>query len=506
MLTIALIVVSFCLGLAAFHKSANLAFYLPFTRAWELLVGSAISLFPLNKKDSLATRWLDNYFSLLAIRAENGLQQLARSLGVPRHDNLVRESFAVIGLAAITFVILRHKPYTPYPGSAALLSVIGTAVLLLTPGAAVNRFFLSSRLMVFIGLISYPLYLWHFPLMAFARIRSEDMVPPGTIAAIIAISFGLAWLTYEFVERPIRYGKRFPRVKIAALVAGMAGVGAMGLIATALQGIPGRVPNEVRKFVATKAPSAPEWRVGRCMLLPEQGADSFSECDGDGPRPRLLLWGDSFSAALYPGLKHFSDTDKYSISQYDSSACPPLLGYTSVTRPYCKSINDYVLTRIEADRPDIVILHCKWLQYDLNGDLEKGLEETVPKLKALNIKSIVLIGPMPTWYGGGLPENVFDYYFKALTLIPARTTYRSMDVATRALEARFRATAEKLGIHYISARDVMCNDNGCLARIGDNGSELSAFDVGHMTVAGSVFMAQAIRGQLLDTLKTSDKQ
>jgi peptidoglycan/LPS O-acetylase OafA/YrhL len=506
-LTIALTIISFCLGLLVFQKSPDFAFYLPFTRAWELLVGSTISIFLLATKHSVWIHWADSRFRILAAYAEGHLQKLAQRLGAPPREDLLRETFAVIALAAVTFAVLRYKPHTPYPGSAAVISVAGTAVLILTAGAAVNRFFLSSRPMVFIGLISYPLYLWHFPLMAYARIASEDAVPYSTMTAIVAVSFVLAWLTYQFVERPIRFGKRFRRVKITALVAGMASVGALGLIVIALRGVPSRVPEDLRKFVATSAPTSSDWRVGRCMLLPEQKAEDFSGCDGEGPRPRLFLWGDSFAAALYPGLQHYSHSSGYSISQYASSACPPLSGYRSVTRPYCKSINDYVLTRIAEEQPDIVILHCKWLQYDENGDLQKGLDETIPKLKALNVKSIVLIGPMPTWYGNGLPENVLDYYYhNGLSLLPERTKYRSMDVVTGVLNERFRAQAEKLGIKFISARDVMCNDDGCLARIGENGSDLTAFDVGHMTIAGSIFMAQAIRDQLLEMPETSNKQ
>jgi SGNH domain (fused to AT3 domains) len=117
----------------------------------------------------------------------------------------------------------------------------------------------------------------------------------------------------------------------------------------------------------------------------------------------------------------------------------------------------------------------------------------------LNIKKIVLLGPPATWLGDGLVANILDYYYQhAFHVIPARTKFRSNDAWTRHVDAWLRMHAEELGITYISVRNLMCNDDGCLARIGENDSDVTAFDWGHLTKAGSIFVVGSILDQLLD--------
>lgn len=497
-LTIVLMVGSFILGLTTLKKSVDLAFYLPFTRAWELMVGSALSLWLITVDDVAISHWLSKEFQRLAARIESGLQQVVWAPGADRQGHLVQDGFALVAVAGIVFAVCRFDPHTPYPGSFALVPVLAAALLILTSGAWINRYLLSSGVMVFVGIISYPLYLWHFPLMAYARIVSDEGVSNLKMATVVATSVVLAWLTYQYVERPIRYGRSRNPAKIVALIGGMATVGILGLIADMTQGLPVRIPTSIRPFMLTGEETSAYWRRGSCLLLPDQSAADFSDdCSGDKRRPLLFTWGDSYAAALYPGLEHFSGPRGYSVAEYTASACPPLIGYEHPERRFCKGINDYVLRRITDLRPEVVILHSTWSYGE--GDLEKGLKETVSRLRALKIKRIVLLGPVATWLGNGLAANVLDYYqHGSFSLIPRRTKYRSNDVWTTALDEWLRIRAEKLGIQYISARALMCNEDGCLARIGDNGSSLTAFDSGHLTVPGSTFVAQSILDQLLD--------
>jgi hypothetical protein len=354
--------------------------------------------------------------------------------------------------------------------------------------------------MVFVGLISYPLYLWHYPLMAYARILWADTVPGGVMVLVVIASGVLAWLTYQYIERPIRYAKSRSHAKIAALVAGMAAIGAVGLIADKTDGLPMRIPRAIRGFMLTGAETSVNWRSGKCLMLPEQSAADFSsECSGDGRHPLLLVWGDSYGAALYPGLKHFSDVKGFGVAEYTASACPPMIGYVNGERRFCKPINDFVIKRITDLKPEVVILHSTW-SYSAN-DLNAGLQETVQQLRELKIKKIVLLGPVATWKGDGLSANVLDYFYEggSHSLLPARTNYRSNEEWTRPVEELLQKRAQELDIAYISARKIMCNDEGCLARIGDNGSDLTAFDGGHLTLPGSIFVARAILDQLLDS-------
>jgi peptidoglycan/LPS O-acetylase OafA/YrhL len=497
-LTFILIAASFWLDLAILRKNVDLAFYLPFTRAWELLIGSVLSIWLITANDVPIAVWIVNGCRRISAKIENGLQQLVWASGTPPRGNLTRDLFALGAIAAIAGAVHRFSSNTPYPGTFTLVPVLAATVLILTSGSWINRIFLSSRPMVFIGLISYPLYLWHYPLMAYARILWADTVPGRVMVSVVIASGVLAWLTYRFVERPIRFAKSRSHAKIAALVAGMAAVGAIGLIADKTDGLPNRIPEEIRGFMLTGAETAVNWRRGQCLLLPDQGASDFAdECSGSGKRPLLFVWGDSYGAALHVGLNQLSDQRGYSVAEYTASACPPLIGYVHVERRFCKPINDFVIKKIADLKPDVVILHSTW-SYGAN-DLNAGLQETVRQLRELKIRKIVLLGPVASWKGDGLSANVLDYFYESgHSLIPARTLYRSNEEWTRALEEFLQKRAQELDIEYISARKIMCNDEGCLARIGDNGTSLTAFDNGHLTLPGSVFVSGAILDRLLD--------
>jgi peptidoglycan/LPS O-acetylase OafA/YrhL len=499
-LTFILIAASFWLDLAMLKKDVDLAFYLPFTRAWELLIGSALSISLITAKDVPIAVWITNECQRVSVKVENGLQQLVWSAGTAPRGHLMREFFAFGAIAAIAGAVYRFSSHTPYPGTFTLIPVLAATTLILTSGSWINRIFLSSRPMVFIGLISYPLYLWHYPLMAYARILWVDSVPGWVMASVVIASGIFAWLTYRYIELPIRYTKPRSHAKIAALVAGMAAVGAVGLIADKTGGLPIRIPKAIRGFMLTGAETSVNWRSGKSLMLPEQSAADFSsECSGDGRRPLLFVWGDSYGAALYPGLTHFSDTMGFSVAEYTASACPPMIGYVNGERRFCKPINDFVIKKIADLKPEVVILHSTW-SYDAH-DLNAGLQQTVQQLRELKIKKIALLGPVATWKGDGLSANVLDHFYEggSHSLLPARTKYRSNEEWTRPVEELLQKRAQELNIEYISVRKIMCNMDGCLARIGDNGSDLTAFDSGHLTLPGSIFVAGAILDQLLDS-------
>jgi peptidoglycan/LPS O-acetylase OafA/YrhL len=498
-LTFVLIIASFWLDLAILKKNVDLAFYLPFTRAWELLVGSSSSIWLITAKDVPVAVWTTTECQKACVRVENVLQQLVWAPGTAPRGNLIPEFFAIGAIAAIVGAVYRFSASTPYPGTFTLVPVLAATLLLLTSSSWINRFFLSSRPMVFIGLISYPLYLWHYPLMAYARILWADAVPKGVMIAAVIASAILAWLTYRCVERPIRFSKSRRHGKIAALMAGMAAVGAVGLIADKTGGLPIRIPGEIRGYMLTGEETSVNWRRSKCLLLPDQGASNFAdECSGSGKRPMLFVWGDSYAAALYAGLNQLSDQHGYSVAEYTASACPPLIGFLQTDRRFCTSINDFVIKKIADLKPDVVILHSTW-SYGGPNELNAGLQETARQLKGLKIRKIVLLGPVASWKGDGLSANVLDYFYESgHSLIPPRTTYRSNEEWTRALEDFLQKRAQELDIEYISARNIMCNDDGCLARIGDHGSDLTAFDNGHLTLPGALFVSDAILGRLLD--------
>ncbi|WP_257168460.1 acyltransferase family protein [Bradyrhizobium sp. SRS-191] len=474
-ITLVLATASFVACLIVQPRAPDHAFYLPVTRAWELLVGSGLAL------------WV------------NGRGADDRPLPLVAAP-LVRELVALAAMLAIALAFWRYGRPTPHPGGATLLPVLGAAALIATSGTLMHRFILSAKPAVFVGLISYPLYLWHYPLMAYARIQFLDAVPAWVMIAIIAGSLVLAWATYRFIERPIRFGRRLVPLKVGGLLTGMVALGVIGVAADRTNGLPSRIPAELRGFMLDGSETARFWRSDKCLLKPDQSAAEFSpECAGTGRHPLILVWGDSYAASLYPGLAHFGAERGFDVAEFTASACPPLIGFVHPERRFCKGANDFVMQKVAELKPDLVLFYSTW-SYGPD-DLRNGLDRTVAALKELNVPKIALLGPPATWLGESLPANILDHYFRTHTVLPARTKFRSNDNWTRSLDEFLAAQAQRVGIQYISARGMMCNDDGCLARIGPDGADLTAYDNGHLTYPGSIFIAR----QALEALPGFDK-
>ncbi|MGJ4962394.1 acyltransferase family protein [Bradyrhizobium sp. HKCCYLRH3061] len=464
-ITAALALASFIACLIVQPRAADYAFYLPMTRAWELLVGSGLALIMSGRSSS---SW-------------GPLQFLDRQLW--------RELIALGAIVAIGFAFWRYSRLTPHPGLHTLLPVLGAAALIATGGTLVHRHVLSSGLAVFIGLISYPLYLWHYPLMAYARIHFVDRVPVMAMIAVIVVSVLLAWGTYRLIERPIRFGRRWVPFKIGSLLAGMAALGIFGVIADRSNGWPARIPDEIRGYMLDGSETASRWRNGKCLLFADQ-SEFAPECLGSGRRPLVAVWGDSYAASLYPGLAHFADERGFDVAQFSISACAPLIGYVNVQRPLCKPANDAALKHITELKPDVVIFYGTWRVADEEARL--GLERTIPLVKAAGVSTIVIAGPPPTWQGDGLPANLLDYYFQKRTVLPERTWFRSFDDWTKPFDAFLAQQAKRLGVDYVSVRSMMCDESGCLTRIGPGGSEITSFDSGHLTYPASLLVARHV--------------
>jgi hypothetical protein len=469
---LALLLISFSACLLTPPNEAAWAFYSPLTRVWELLVGSILGL------------W--------------------RSQDLTAHDPCRGDGLqpgtvlALAGIGGIATAFWGVDATSPWPGVRTVVPVVAAAALIATGNTMVHRWLLSSRPMVSIGLISYPLYLWHFPLMAYAKLSYGGDVPGSLMCGLLVLSLLLAWLTYCFIERPIRFGSSAMWLRATPLLAGMAATGLLGILADSTRGLPLRFPQPIRGFMLSGSETWMHWRRGSCLLLLQPASEFGPDCAGSGRHPLLLIWGDSYGAALYPGLAHVSRERDYDVAQYTASACPPLIGYTLAERPFCKSINDDVLTRIGRLRPDVVILDSTWGHAE--QILRDDLHRTVSQLRALNVPRIVVLGPPPGWQGAGLPATVLDYYRQTGAVLPARTFYRSTDAWVRERDTLLQQLSRDLGIHYISIRNIFCNDSGCLSRIGPNDSELTAFDPGHLTVPGAIFLAS----QTIDGILGSD--
>jgi peptidoglycan/LPS O-acetylase OafA/YrhL len=183
----------------------QIAFAAPQTRAWELLLGGLLA-----------------YTTIFGGRSLPFIPVAGATPAREMRDNVL----ATIGIALLASVLVVNiSPERGFPGFWALLPTIGTYLIIAAgPHAWLNSVVLASRPCRFIGIISYPLYLWHWPLLSFARVLNGATPPAIVRVALISVAFFLAWLTYQTVERPIRGGRRLP-LKAIALLAGMLVVG-----------------------------------------------------------------------------------------------------------------------------------------------------------------------------------------------------------------------------------------------------------------------------------------
>jgi peptidoglycan/LPS O-acetylase OafA/YrhL len=267
-LPLGMVAASFAWNLHGIGHDVPATFFLLPTRLWEMAAGTV-----------LAQLFMRPWFA-------SGL--------APWSDAL-----SISGLALVSVAFFALSPATAYPGAWALLPV-GGAVLLIAagPGAWVNRLVLTRPLMVGIGLISYPLYLWHWPLLSFAQIIQSEHLGRIVRVVLLAAAFALAWATYRFIEHPIRHrkGHAWP----VSLVALGAVLTAAGYLVSASHGWPSR--EREARVVAPNATVTFDPAGQRSCRSHFPFAELCVTSAADAGQSSMILLGDSHAGALYGGL------------------------------------------------------------------------------------------------------------------------------------------------------------------------------------------------------------
>jgi peptidoglycan/LPS O-acetylase OafA/YrhL len=463
----ALLLVSFAINLVQTATSPSAAFYLPLPRFWELLMGA-----------------------LLAYRFRSDAEAAGRAA-----DTGQWRSAAGLALIGAGFILIDGE--RAFPGWWALLPTLGTTLVISSPSAWLNRTLLSAKPLVFIGLISYPLYLWHWVLLTFARIANYgDELPRSWRIAVIAASAVLAWLTYRWVEKPIRFSGRRDAIP-RALVASMAVCGLAGAVIYFTDGFAFRYPPEIRALAAFHYDDERDfyelsYRGGECFLTAKQTfADLSRTCIDSAPAGRLVaLWGDSHAASLYSGLRAVQRQTAFRIAQFTASACPPVIALHSERRRNCASFNDSVIQEFRALKPDVVILEGHWTLYSGRngwpGVDAAALRRTIGVLEQLGIPHIVVMGSLPSWkiiqprvafelwrHGHGLQDRTAEY----------------LEAEPFAADRMARAAVAGTSATFISPLDLLCREGQCLISTDPHAATPLAWDNDHLSLAGSAFLA-----------------
>lgn len=448
-------IVSFGANIYLAKTNATAAFYSPASRFWELMLGGMLA-----------------YVSL------------HRPAYLPKTSNWQ----SIVGLALIVFTGAFFNQHHPFPGFWALLPTLGV-VLTISAGSNsyLNRALLGSRPLVAVGVISYPLYLWHWPLLSLARILENGVPSPATQIALVALATALATATYLFVEKPIRFKSKSSAVTYS-LVAVMTIIGLAGLLIVSKDGFKGRTINGNPAGFDFGVDSDP---VHRCLLEEGQGASAFPEtCAGrqiGSDKPLVLIWGDSHANSIALGL---SALNWFALAVYTSSACPPIIDFAVEARKNCLDTNQFVSSRIKELKPTTVILSAFWGLYNgysgFNQIDDGKLAGTIDFLRSEQVQHIVIFGELPTFKAPQPRIGVEKFVSGKVD----RTSYLyDGNVGGYALaNEHIRSFAADHNVTFVAPTDLLCNDSGCLISTSKSTLVPLAWDYGHLTKSGSVYL------------------
>jgi peptidoglycan/LPS O-acetylase OafA/YrhL len=478
--TVALI--SMIINVAFVKKYPDASYYLPFSRLWELFLGAGLALYVQRRIHT----WEDHL------------------------NPAGRTALSIVGLVMLGASIIFINERDSFPGWVALGPTVGTALVIFAgPLAWANRTILSWKPVVLVGLISYPLYLWHWPLFSFSRLINE--APRGRFVLdpmLVVSSFVLAYLTYRFVETPIRLVKDRARRRRGALwlVGCVLITGAFGVVVIAAHGFPSRWPGTIvgldHKF-GEDLEAATQGR--RCFLDADQTPKDFgSECvdpeTGNAAQPLVLLWGDSHAADLVPGFRALQPKTGWRMAQYTASLCPPIEDVDIPERPACRAINDDVLKRIRTLKPQIVILSAFW---DYTGWLvhHEGftrnyaakLLRTIQDVKAAGVPRVVVVGSAPYWVMGVPTLMMSEVRKHPNDPVPQRLSRRYLQTHNDVL---LKVVTEQGGAEFVSIFDALCDSTSCQVMNGQDWHGMMTSDPAHFTVTGSTIVDQDILEQM----------
>ena len=444
--TTALICTSFVLNVYWIDKLPTATFYLPVTRFWELLVGSLLAF--------LVSRHASQPEQAAATRFRWGAHLLSAG-----------------GLLLIGLSIFLFDRQTPFPGWAATLPVLGTACMIAAgPAAPLNYWLLSNRLFVWIGLISYPLYLWHWPLFAFYRILLGKPLSVAAGAGLSLLAVALAWSTWRFIERPFR---RSQPIAVAArdaarLWASTIALGICGLAMWLAWLAPRSASSPVVQLVTE---ASKDWR------LVDNGT-----LKGDRPE-RVLFIGDSYMQQYLPRIEKLMRdrlAPVYTVQFKTAAGCAPFSGIERKSTACHQFVTDaFAMARDPAVKT--VVIAASWHGFSTRNDYYRIDDPTRQPIEPfapendwifdrwrqelgeliLAQKRIVIVSTSPSgepvrptqW----LERRPFEWHTATRPPVKRAALYRVVANA----DLRIRQVANDVGAEIVDPYDWLCDVQTC---------------------------------------------
>ncbi|TCK62026.1 acyltransferase family protein [Seleniivibrio woodruffii] len=478
---LALFIASFILCIWGTKTHPEAAFYLIPFRTWELMLGALIALkfFPRTEK--------------------------------PLYTNIM----SIAGIALLSISIFTFETDTPFPGYAALLPCVGTALIIMSQGSVINNI-LSLRPVVWVGLLSYSLYLWHWPLFALRNYWESIHIPEfwKSDAFLIFLTFAFASFSYYIVEKPLRVKKiENKKVFFRATYAVMALGCILGGYVALHKGLPDRIPPQAAAYAKTEksAFETPECFSKDASKLTLNGLCIM----GDKTKaPSFILWGDSHALVLADGFDAYGKEKGISGILAAKAACAPLQGVTRTTKPAtfrCIEYNDRVLELIQQSPVKNVLINARWQDASVgsaphffikDGEtvksspeenpkvFERGLERTMQKLAGKNVYFVMDSPDFPYDIPRELAKlTVLQKYLPSLAedsnVGIKKDEYEESNEKVREIVANL---SEHYKFSIIELADGLCPEGEC---IGEKDGKALYMDDNHLSRAGSV---EAVRG------------
>ena len=270
-----------------------------------------------------------------------------------------------IGILLIGWSVFFYDSDTPFPGLAAVLPCLGAALLIYfnAPKFSSIGKILSLKPMVFIGKISYSLYLWHWPVIVFLKYIYIKEVPTVLMVGALVLSFVLAWLSWKFIETPFRkkqvYATRRPLFVFAAVLSAVfIGLGAW-LYSSG--GVPSRFPPDVIRHAKEDNPLS---KLRGLDQLERDGAPPIVGDTESSEQPRLLLWGDSHAMSLLPVLDSMGKEKQEGIYAAVSPGTPPIAGvYLLMDGKGGPDRGTQVIEFVKEKKIERVLITARWAIY-----------------------------------------------------------------------------------------------------------------------------------------------
>lgn len=490
-LCIVVTVFSFLLSVYATYNYEWASYYLLPSRGWQLAVGALLAIYPAQH--------------ILSVRVGNAIALLAVTL---------------LMVAAFLF-----DKNTRFPGAAALLPTLGAAILIYLgrscPSNIMSRF-LSYSPLVFVGLISYSLYLWHWPVFAFLRNYEASVDLPLLLSlAGLAFSFVMAYLSWKFIERPFRNREKMSLRKVCLVL----GSSSIALVAFCLwvivqQGVPSRIDPDVVRLSS----------VSNSTILGDVCLNKKSEHLNKGDicfvgemaneKVSVALWGDSHLGALKSTLSSMLEEEGKKAAFLGKIGCPPLPGVlkTSISDGVdCLDFNDSVLNYIQSTGSiKTVLLHARWPlsvegtrylteqgpKYELKYEGQTGLSnaeivslslhQLVSQLVAKD-KNVIIVSAVPE-VGYQVPKVMANNLFwrKNFDIRPQSSQVKERQASTIAILKSIDAKFPSVSVIYPENR--LCSEEVC--RISEDGKPLY-FDDDHLSDQGAEIVLGPLKGKIL---------